>query len=46
MMPACIKKHACNEAYPEGVILIQAIFEIHHIDKAVRRAADHPVSTG
>ena len=30
--------------HPEGIILIQAIFEVHDIDEAVCRAADHPVS--
>ena len=30
--------------HPEGIILIQAILEVHDIDETVCRAADHPVS--
>ena len=39
-----IFRWTARDPHPEGIILIQAILEVHDIDKTVCRAADHPVS--
>ena len=45
-MPTCFQyfpRLACGP-HPEGIIFIQAILEVHDIDEAVCRAANHPFS--